>query len=187
MKRGLRVLAPALLSFAAVWALIALCLGGPGNRDGSLDVAVRDDSGEPLAEVPIHASGRPLGVTDTQGRLRRVLAGRVSVVARCPEAYRPAPAQTAASGPTRHQLTFVCHPRLRTIAVVVHAPAARGLVLRAEEQSLGRIDHRGLLHAIVRRPPGSQLHLLLAAGSAEPLARRTVRIEDRDRVVLFEP
>jgi hypothetical protein len=187
LRRSLRVLGPALLAFAAAWALVALCLGGSSARNRALVVEVREDSGEPLAEVPIHASGRPLGVTDATGSLRRPLAAPVSVVARCPEAYRQARAQIVSKSSTDSQLTFVCRPRLRTIAVVVHAPFARGLTLRADEQSLGRVDEQGLLHAVVRRAPGTQLSLLLAERGAQPLARRTVPIEDRDQVVLFEP
>jgi hypothetical protein len=185
LMRSLRVLGPALLACAAAWALVALCLGGVSTRNRALVLEVREDSGEPLAEVPIHASGRPLGVTDAQGRLR-VLGEHARVVARCPEAYRPATAQSTEAA-SNSKLTFVCLPRLRTIAVVVHAPFARGLTLRADEQSLGRVDEQGLLHAVVRRAPGTQLSLSLAERGAQPVARRTLPVGDRDQVVLFEP
>lgn len=182
LRRSWRVLGPALLAFAAAWGLVAMCLGARA-RDRALVLEVREDNGEPLAEVPIHASGRPLGVTDAQGRLR-VLGKHASVVARCPEAYRPAAAQSTEAA-SNAKLTFVCRPRLRTIAVVVHAPRARGLTLRADEQSLGRVDEQGFLHAVVRRAPGAQLSLLLGERGAEAVARRTLPVEDRDWVVLF--
>lgn len=183
LKRGLRMLGPALLVFAAAWALVASCLGGSADRE--LWVQVSDDGGEPLAEVPVHAGGRLLGATDAQGRLR-TLGMSAGVLARCPEAYRPLPPQRAkdAVGAT---LTFVCRPRLRTIALVVHAPAARGLTLRADDQGLGRVDEHGLLHAVVRRAPGTKVSLSLAERGSPPLAQRELLVEDRDRVVLFEP
>lgn len=184
LRRAVRALGPALLVFAAAWALVASCLGR--SRGRAVVVEVRDDGGEPLAEVPVHAAGRLLGATDAQGRLRSVLTPEGQVVARCPEAYRPVPPRDATEARSG-TLTFVCRPRLRTIAVVVRAPAARGLTLRADEQSLGRLDEQGLLHAIVRRAPGTQLSLLLAGRGAEPVARQTLAVEDRDRVVLFEP
>ncbi len=185
LKRGLRTLGPALLVFGAAWALVALCLDSR-SAERALLLQVDDDGGEPLAEVPLYASGRLIGATDAHGRLRRVLAPRADVVARCPEAYRPSPPQTVKDA-AHATLTFVCRPRLRTIAVVVHAPAARGLPLRADEQSLGRVDEQGLLHAVVRRAPGTKLSLLLAERGALPVARRELRVEDRDQVVLFEP
>jgi hypothetical protein len=152
-------------------------------------VVVRDDGAEPLAEVTIEAAGRVLGMTDAQGQLQLALPPETTVDARCPEAYRPVAAQRVVAERERGVLTFVCRPRLRTIAVVVSAPAARGLTLRADAQSLGRVDDQGLLHAVLRRAPGSKLSLSLAARSAdreEVFATRTLEVEDRDRVVVFD-
>jgi hypothetical protein len=89
----------------------------------------------------------------------------------------------------------VCRPKLRTIALVVHAPSARGLLVRADQQSLGRIDDQGVLHAVLRKAPGSTLSLAVeraveahAPSEAPRLAsRQALVVEDRDRVVLFDP
>lgn len=201
LKKPLRTLAATLLSFAAAWLLVTLARGAlfSSTTSGELVVQVRDDGAEPLAEVTVLAAGPRLGTTDAQGMLRRVLAHGARVQVQCPEAYRSLPAQTFDAG--RAVLTFVCRPKLRTIAVVVHAPAAPGHTLfcspadprasiRADQQSLGRLDDQGILHAVLRRPPGSTLSLSLEASSGESsaaVATRKLVVEDRDRVVLFEP
>jgi hypothetical protein len=190
LKKYGRRLAAALLSFAAAWLLVTLARGAlfSSTTSGELVVQVRDDGAEPLAEVAVLAAGPSLGTTDAQGMLRRVLAHGARIQVQCPEAYRALPPQMFDA--ERAVLTFVCRPKLRTIAVVVHAPAAPGLTLRADQQNLGRLDDQGILHAVLRRAPGSTLWLSLEKSVSEPsaaVATRKLIVEDRDRVVLFEP
>lgn len=189
VKLVARVLAPGFAVLAAAWLVVASCAEHEAHEPRAVDVTASDDSGEPLAEVTIEVAKRARGTSDARGKLRLALRPEELVRVRCPEAYRPAQAQPASAADGRGALPFVCRPRLRTIAVVVSAPAARGLVLRADAQSLGRVDDRGLLHAVLKRAPGSTLSLSLAARGAEreqPFATRTLQVEDRDRIVLFE-
>jgi hypothetical protein len=192
MKKTLSLLGPALLVFATAWLLVAMLVGlsaGPPSRP-ELVLSVRDDSGGPLAEVPVLAAGRRLGASDAQGSFRYALAPRerLRVEVRCPEAYRPAPPQAFVLPEAAQPLVFICRPRLRTLAVVALAPSARGLMLRAGAQNLGRIDDSGVLHAVLRRAPGSTVLLSLEGRAlAEVSATRTLVVEDRDGIVLFDP
>jgi hypothetical protein len=207
LKAKLRLVGPALLFFGAAWLIVRAftrldTLAWAGQRPSAaaqLSVQVRDDGGGPLAEVQVRAAGHVLGATDAEGGLRAGLAGNLrnaTIEVQCPEAYRAAAAQTLAPSAAQPSLTFVCRPRLRTIALVVHAPSARGLLVRADQQSLGRIDDQGVLHAVLRKAPGSTLWLAVetrAASAHAPneasslAARRALVVEDRDRVVLFDP
>jgi len=211
-----KVSALALFVLVAVGAWARACLGAPASPL-ELVVYVRDDSGEALAEVPVLLSGRALGVTDGQGRLVRSLAlgpAAQQVQAQCPEAYRTAAPRTldlaglrprggarfdlavllargtARFDGSRREVALLCRPRLRTIALVVHAPSASGLTLRADHKPVGRLDEDGVLHVILRRPPGAKVALTLdprAPALPGPAQTSTLFVEDRDRVVLFEP
>jgi hypothetical protein len=190
--KNARMLGPALLVFGAVWLGVTLGLGRCA-KPSELVVYVRDDNGGALAEVPVLANDAPLGVSDAQGTLRvaRAVRGALRVVVRCPEAYRAATAQRFDPLSSQAGLFFVCRPKLRTLALVVHAPSAAGLLVRADAQSLGRLDAQGLLHAVLRRPPGSTLALALVARADEegapPSATEKLVVEDSDRIVLFDP
>jgi hypothetical protein len=181
------MLGTVIAAFAGAWLIVASCVGGSRGPLRELTITVRDDGGEPLAEVTVETGGRALGATDAHGSLKLALRAAISVSVRCPEAYRPAPPQRvkADSGPSA--LSFVCRPRLRTIAIVVSAPEARGLSLRADAQNLGRVDDQGLLHAVLKRAPGSTLSISLSARGGQAFATRTLLVEDRDRIVLFDP
>jgi hypothetical protein len=195
LTKNLRVLGPALLVFGAAWLGVALGLDwfAQPSALGELIVQVRDDSGGALAEVAVLTDDALLGVSDAQGKLRvaRKMRGVLHVEVRCPEAYRAAAAQRFDPGSSRSGLLFVCRPKLRTLALVVHAPAAAGQLVRAGAQSLGRVDAQGLLHAVLRRPPGSTLALSLVARAEDEGAlsasTKTLVVEDRDRIVLFDP
>jgi hypothetical protein len=194
MMQSLRVLGPALLVFALTWLVVALAAREltRDTRPTELAVQVRDDGGDPLAEVSVTFADRALGTTDAQGALRVSLvepARSGPIRALCPEAYRSASAQTLQAANARAAHTFVCRPKLRTLAVVVQREQARGFTLRADRQNLGRLDDHGILHAVVRRPPGSTLSLTLEARAGEAsdaAVTRRVLVEDRDRVVLFD-
>jgi hypothetical protein len=225
LRAKLRIFGPAILIFGAAWLIV-----GSLTRAGSLlplwareqtppaaqlHVHVHDDGGGPLAEVQVRTAGRVLGATDAAGSFRArvvVLAGgsarfdqvrvhgAAAVEVQCPEAYRTAAAQTLALAAAELSLSFVCRPKLRTVALVVHAPSARGSVVRADQQSLGRIDDEGVLHAVLRKAPGSTLSLAVETHASEVPAsarapsespiravRQELVVEDRDSVVLFDP
>jgi hypothetical protein len=172
------------------WLSACAATSGPGAGMPALEVSVVDDRGEALAEVPIHAHGRELGRSGPSGTTqlpRASLRPGGRLAAECPEAYRPAAPVVLPSDatllPLPHRVQFVCRPRLRTLALVAYAPTARGSLVQADAQPLGRVGNDGTLHAVLRRPPGAVLTLSLETA---PRQVRRITIGDRDEILLFD-
>lgn len=170
-----------LLTWLHALSSLAAC-----TRDArDLELIVVDDRGEALAEVALHADGDTVGRSDAEGKLRLPSSHwqqGATLQAECPEAYRaarPQRVEARAKGP----LQFVCRPKLRTLAVVAHAPGAVGALLRADGQPLGRVAADGTFHAVLRRAPGASFQLTL---EAQPALTRRVQVRDRDEIVLLD-
>lgn len=174
--------------------LLACRVGSP-RETLHIDVAVTDDSGDPLAEVPVSVDDSITKRSDSNGKasltVSAALDRRVRIRALCPEAYRSSePRTVSVSGGVRLELRFQCRPKLRTLAVVVNAPHAEGLLMRADGEPIGKIGADGTLHAVLKRPPEAELRLMLDTSSA-PLLRpqnpvEDVLVPDRDEIVVFD-
>jgi hypothetical protein len=175
--------------------LLVACRVGSPRETRSIDVTVTDDAGDPLAEVPLTVDELPSKHTDAVGKASlSVSAGldrRIRIAAVCPEAYRPSEPRTVAmAGAGRLELRFQCRPRLRTLAVVVNAPRAQGLTMRADGESIGKIGADGTLHAVLKRTPEAELRLMLDTSSAPQLRPQNpvqdVVVPDRDEILVFD-
>jgi hypothetical protein len=161
-----------------------------------LDVTVRDDAGRPLSDLAIEVDGVHVATSDATGRARATIhaprAGRLAVATRCPEGYRAPLARSLPLGrdTPRLQVALVCRPSLRTLVVAVRAPAVAGAWLRADGQPLGRVEADGTLHALLTRPPDSELRLSLDTSAFPRLLpqhpARDVRVADRDELIVFD-
>jgi hypothetical protein len=184
----------------ALILLVGLCLLS-GCRVGSpretlrIDVQVSDDRGDPLAEVPVLVDEAHAKATDAQGKVSLTVSAaldrRLRIRADCPEAYRPSePRTVTTAGSALLELRFQCRPRLRTLAVVIHAPDGAGLTARADGEPIGKVAADGTLHAVLKRPPEAELRLTLDTSTA-PLLRpqspiQDVLVPDRDEIVVFD-
>jgi hypothetical protein len=163
----------------------------------SLFVLVTDDDARPLPHVGIEIDGIAATRTGRDGSVRISLASeggaRARILARCPAGTREAEprhvARSVSGAPAALQLTFVCLPALRNVVVVVRAPGAEGLWLRADGLPVGRVAPDGTLHAIVSRAPESDLTLVLDTGTLPVVPRNpalALRVGDRDELVVFD-
>ena len=143
-----------------------------------LSVSVRDDDGQPLRGVAVAVDGLVAIKTGRDGTARISLSPRGSPRAQlavsCPEGSReaaPRHVPRAVTGGTGLlELSFRCRPALRELVVVVRAPGAEGLWLRADGEPLGRVASDGTLHVLLWRAPDSEVQLLLDTGEL-PLSR----------------
>jgi len=174
--------------------LLAACRVGSPRETVHIDVMVTDDSGDALAEVPLSVDEGVGKRSDAEGKARLTVSApldrRLRVRALCPEAYRAAePRVVSVAGGPRLELRFRCRPRLRTLAVVVSAPNAAGLTVRADGEPIGKVAVDGTLHAVLKRPPDAELRLMLDTSSAPQLRPQNpveeVVVPDRDEIVVF--
>jgi hypothetical protein len=184
-----------------VLMLVALCMqlscsaATPPGR--ALLIRASDEAGGPLAGLAVEIDGLPATKTDGEGRARISLAAagppRARIAVGCPEGHRESSprhvARLAEGGSARLELTFVCRPALRVLAVVVRAAGGAGSVLRADGEPLGTLAADGTLHATVMRPPDSELQLMLDTGTLAVRPRnplREHRMADRDELLVFD-
>jgi hypothetical protein len=162
-----------------------------------LDLSARDDGGRALSGLAFEVDGVRVATSDAAGSARATIhaarAGRLSVSVHCPEGYRKAAARSLPLGPDtpRLEVHLVCRPSLRTLVVAARVPAAPGAWLRVDGQPLGRIEPDGTLHAILTRPPDSDLRLSLDTSAFPTLSpqhpARDVHVADRDELIVFDP
>lgn len=204
LKRGHGRLTRPALRAPTTWLLAWLALGAAGSACTHdvptarvVRIQVTDDDARPLAGVPIELDGISATKTGTDGSARISLAptgpARARIGVACPTGSREvAPRhvlRALAGDAARLELTFLCRPALRTLAVVLRAPGGAGLWLRADGEPLGRVAADGTLHATLERAPESELRLLLDTGD-RPVSPRNpvhqVRVADRDELVVFD-
>jgi hypothetical protein len=175
--------------------LLAACSSQSVGR--AVLVQTRDEEGQPLAGLGVEIDGVPATRTDGEGRARISLGGngppRARIAVSCPEGSRESNPRHVArhvDGATaRLELSFVCRPAQRMLAIVVRAEGGAGSVLRADGEPLGTVAADGTLHATVWRAPDSELQLMLDTGALtvrpkNPL--REHRVADRDEVIVFD-
>lgn len=160
-------------------------------------VRAQDDHGTAIVGAAVDVEGIATVRTAADGTARVSLSARGSPRARvgvtCPAAYRPLEPRHVlrqpTAGSTPLELSFVCRPKLRTLVVVARAEGGAGLVLRADGAPVGTLGSDDTLHAVLRRPPDSDLRLLLDTGERPLTPRqptRELRVADRDEVVVFD-
>lgn len=183
-----------LTSLLVLSTLLGCRVGSP-RETLRIDVQVSDDQGDALSEVPVSVDEVPAKVTDASGKVSLTVSApldrRLRIRAKCPEAYRPSePRPVSTAGAALLELRFQCRPRLRTLAVVVNAPAGAGLIVRADGEPIGKVAGDGTLHAVLKRAPEAELRLTLDTSTA-PLLRpqspvQDVLVPDRDEIVVFD-
>jgi hypothetical protein len=167
-----------------------------------VEVQARGDDQWPLADAEVSIDGRPVGVTDEDGRLSLVLrrpdGAVVTLTAQCPPGYRGgeqkrtlALHQTRAlGGPSRVpiQTTVECRPEMRKAAILVRsAPHIPVMVVGRE---VARTDATGVAHIALPLVPHSSVRLTLDT-SQEPRLRpespsRAFSMADADEMFVFE-
>jgi hypothetical protein len=178
-------------------ALLSLAACSSHAVGRAVVVQARDEEGHLLAGLGVEIDGMPATRTDRDGTARISLGAdgppRARIAVTCPEGSREAnPRHVArhADGATaRLELSFVCRPAQRMLAIVVRAEGGAGSVLRADGEPLGTVAADGTLHATVWRAPESELQLMLDTGALtvrpkNPL--REHRVADRDEVIVFD-
>ncbi|HEY6880985.1 MAG TPA: hypothetical protein VI299_23330, partial [Polyangiales bacterium] len=122
----------------ALWVAASSCAPrGPGR---AVLVSVSDEEGRPLAGLRVEVDGLAALKTEGDGKARISLAAegppRARITITCPEGSRePNPRYVARAGEgatARLELSFVCRPSLRLVAVVVRAEGGAGSVLRVD-------------------------------------------------------
>jgi hypothetical protein len=178
-----------------VLLLLAVCSAQSVGR--ALVVQTRDEAGHALAGLGIEIDGVPATRTDAEGKARISLGGegppRARIAVTCPEGSRESNPRHVArhvDGATaRLELSFVCRPAQRMLAIVVRAEGGAGSVLRADGEPVGTVAADGTLHAAVWRAPDSELQLMLDTGALTVRPRnplREHRVADRDEVIVFD-
>jgi hypothetical protein len=163
----------------------------------SIRVAVHDDEGRAMVGIPVEIDGISTIKTGSDGSARISLAAsgppRARIGVSCAPGYRELPPRhipRAVLGSTaKLDLAFSCRPRQRKLALVVNAPGAQGLLLRADGAPVGRIEADGTLHATVMREPESDLRLMIETGERPVMPRnptRELRVADHDELVVFD-
>lgn len=180
----------------ALLALLSACSSAvPVAR--SIRVHVQDDEGRALAAVSVEIDGLASIKTGPDGFARISLAPdgppRARIGVSCPAGHRELPPRhiprAVTGGCAKLELSFSCRPLQRKLTVVVHAPGAQGLWVRADGEPLGRIEADGTLHAMVSREPETELRLMIDTGVRPLLPRNPtheLRVADRDELVVFE-
>lgn len=182
-----------LISLALV---LAACANG-GRVGRALVLRACDELGAPLRGLVVEIDGLPATKTDVEGRARISLSAdgpaRARISVGCPGGSREASprhvARAIEGGSARLELTFVCRPALRKLAVVLRAEGGAGMTLRADGEPLGTVGTDGTLHATVWRAPDSELQLMLDTGVAAVRPRnplREHRIADRDELLVID-
>ncbi|MDB4974272.1 MAG: hypothetical protein JWN48_2613 [Myxococcaceae bacterium] len=180
-----------------VCALLLACQSVAPPPGRSVRVSVADEEGHALAGVPVEIDGLLATRTAADGTAGISLAAvgpqRARIGVRCSPATRELPPRivqrASPGGSARLELSFVCRPRERKLAVVVRAPGGKGLMLRADGEPAGRIEADGTLHALVSRAPDSELRLMIDTGDLSLSPRnptRVVHVGDRDELVIFD-
>lgn len=185
-----------------ILASLTLLTGGGCSRSRAEEprlilVRAQDDHGAAIVGAAVDVEGIATVRTGDDGTARVSLSARGSPRARvgvtCPTAYRPLDprhvVRQPTAGSTPLELSFICRPKLRTVVVVARAAGGAGLVLRADGAPLGTLGSDDTLHAVLRRPPDSDLRLVLDTGERPLIPRqptRELRIADRDEVVVFD-
>jgi hypothetical protein len=160
-------------------------------------VRVVDDESRPIGAVPLELDGISTLTTAPDGTANISLAPDGSPRARigvsCPPHMRAVEprhvARAAPGGSAPLDLTFACRPKLRTVVVVVRAPGAAGLTVRADGEPLGELDSGGTFHALLTRPPHTELRLSVDTGDSPLVPQsptRALRIADRDAILVFD-
>jgi len=179
--------------------LCGACMSRDGTREAQVFVEVADDQGRALAGVSIDMDGTRIATTDAAGQARATVQAahrsRVQIGARCPVTFRESAPRSIALA-RREQaaqalhLRMVCAPKLRTLAVVVRAPGAEGLTLRADGVPLTQVRPDGTAHAVIQRAPDTTLRLTLDTTEAPKVLPqfpvREVHVADRDDIIVFE-
>lgn len=180
-------------------AVCGACTSREVTREARLFVEVADDQGRALAGVSIDMDGTSIATTDVAGHARATVQGghrsRIQIGARCPLTFRESAPRTIAlarreQASAAHHLRMVCAPKLRTLAVVVRAPGAEGLTLRADGVPLTQVRPDGTAHAVLQRAPDSNLRLTLDTTEAPKVVPqfpvREVHVSDRDDIIVFD-
>ena len=185
------------LVLSSIITLVVACGAAERSAGRTLRVQARDEDGQPLAGLAVEIDGVFATRTSDSGGARISLsadgAPRARVAVRCGDGQREVPARqvqrTCAEASAPLELSFLCRPRVRTLAVVVRAPGGQGLLVRADGEPLGRIEADGTLHGILSRAPDAELRLSIDTGEL-PLTPRepvhVVQIPDRDELVVFD-
>jgi hypothetical protein len=173
------------------------CWNANAARAVRLDIVVTDDQGVPLPDAPIEIEGVVSARSGHQGHVSVTLeanAPRARFSAVCPQGYRAPEPRSVPLSPRGRQplleLRFVCRPQLRSLLVVVRAPQAAGMVVRADGESIGSVGAEGTLHAVLEREPGSDVRLMLDTSAAPRLLPqnpiREIKVADSDELVVFD-
>lgn len=174
---------------------LACACNAPVGR--ALTVVAHDERGLALPRLAVEIDGVPVTRTDRDGRARISLGtegqARARIAVGCPEGSRESSpryvARQAEGASARIELSFVCRPALRTLAVVVRAVGGAGSVLRVDGEPLGTVASDGTLHAVVQRAPDTELQLMLDTGTLSVRPRnplREFRLADRDELLVFD-
>jgi hypothetical protein len=167
-------------------------------QEALISLIVRDERGRALANTALEIDGVLAMHTDAQGRARVTLQGRrpkrVHLQVRCPHGHQAVEPRSVPVSPHGRQppleLDFVCRPASRSLLIVVRAPLASGLPVLADGASIGSVGPDGTLHALLQRPPGSELRLTLDTSAEPRLAPqqpvREITVGDSDELVVFD-
>ncbi|MDB4987211.1 MAG: hypothetical protein JWN04_2389 [Myxococcaceae bacterium] len=183
-----------LLSAASTWLA---CSPFDSMPPRTVRVLVADDEGHALSGIAVELDGMSATRTAADGTARISLSAhgpaRARIGVSCDHEHRAAAPRhvprASAGGTAKLDLSFVCRPRLRKLAVVVRAPGAQGLWLRADGEPVGRIESDGTLHATVMRAPDSELRLTIDTAELPLTPRhptRAVHVPDHDELIVFD-
>ncbi|HEX5655707.1 MAG TPA: hypothetical protein VFX59_00865 [Polyangiales bacterium] len=175
--------------------LLASCSAQSMGR--ALLVQARDEDGRALAGLVVEIDGMPATRTDAEGKARISLGSegpaRARIAVSCPEGSRESNPRHVArhveGTSARLELSFVCRPAQRMLAIVVRAEGGAGSVLRADGEPLGTVAADGTLITTVWRAPESELQLMLDTTAVSVRPRnplREHRVADRDEVIVFD-
>lgn len=174
-----------------------------GATSFAIELRATSEEGSPLPGASFALDGRPLGVTDSQGRLTREVRGAegswVRVSATCPVDFdnpeQPLPqrlTRAQAIGAQALTVDVRCEKRLNDVVVIVHGERGEHLPVLVDGTTVGSTDNDGLAHILLRRPRSEkavQVGIDTTGRSALKPANptRTYVLHGRDAVVLFEP
>ena len=180
-------------------AVVVGCTQDRAPREAFISVDVTDDQGHFMPNISILVDETPAATTDKKGHARAIVqaetSGRVRVQAKCPDDYRSAEARSVVLSRqggrgTPLTLRMTCAPLRRTLAVVVRAPGAEGLTLRADGAPVAHVAADGTAHVVLQREPDSTLRLSLDTSDAPKLSPqfpvRELHVADRDEIVIFD-
>ncbi|MET0342863.1 MAG: hypothetical protein ABW252_17790 [Polyangiales bacterium] len=164
-------------------------------------VRVESDPGKPLAGAHLTTQGRPLGVSDAEGKVALALPGKagdaMTIETRCPDGFRaPDAPLSVVMRPTAEQKSpefrVACQPSKRRVVLSVRAQNGANLPVRYLGREIARTDPTGAAHAMLEAAPGETLTVTLATTAPEHARlmpqnpELKLVVPERDEIVVFD-